>query len=539
MGKQTNRSKNFKRPIKRSEKTNLLKNNSKVNSGKPNDISWYNKNPLLLKQAGTVNFLMPQGRLLKIEQKGIVSGFHWAGAGKTFLGTYKRIPGIARLGWIPTPGIAIDAVSPINKSMVKYFTKLRLKNLSISAYDPADVGFYLLAWDSVMAFYGYMTLIYGHAKSWNFENNYYPKAILKALNVNFNDIIDHLAEFVEYIDVIKHALEKARIPKDWTYALRHMHMSAQVYKDSPNNKAQMYVFVPDVVYKYNATVPSLDPIQVGTRVTPLTFANIKEICNDLLDAIIPNEDLQIIAADMEKYFEGNWIEPQDLSWESTATPVYNEEMLWQIHNSNFLPYTDITNANITQEINVNMDAIIKWNPTFKVSDGLCCCKRILDSKAEAPSPEEVIESTRLMYTVNTITQTAEFEFNITLASCGSEILTSVQIIVFDSNNDLRVQPVTTFINSVLQNPSESVGRVMCFKLEDDQHNNVIAGQDLASMMYLSQFEYLPILYVGTSAGPTSMPCLVGIASQLDNYAVLDDEQLAIIHEQTLLSEFDL
>lgn len=519
------KSKNFKKPNNRSDWRQAVKGDKRnlkaiVPKGKDNDIAWYNQNPLLMKLSGLVNFYKRAGRNVVSELNPNFSGTH------TLM---PSLPGIARISWIPTPGVAVDGNDAINVTLNKMYTDGRLKNINYSTYDPADVGFYLLACDSIFAFYAYMQLIYTHIKTWNFENQYYPQAIAAALNVDFNDIRDNLADFLFYINLKREEISKLKIPKNIPYIARHMHMSAQVYKDNENEKSQLYVLVPQYLYKYDATIPALIPVPIGASPTKLTLANIKTIFDDMLNKVLPDEDFMTIAADIVRYYESTtfW-EVLPLDWNTINVPVYNKEMLWQIHNADFLAYTTVSNLNITQTIDANLNAIVVWNPTFTTSEGGINMKRLIDSNSPVPTAEEIVESTRLKFGVKNFTQTAPNTFTFNLDSCGSEIITNATVYYYDTSGVLTEKSFGQFVR--ISQTSALTPAIYFF----------VTNDELIMSLTNRVFEYAPIqFYILQNGANPALINIMGINAQLDNYAVLENQQLLELHTQCLFSMFNL
>lgn len=499
-----------------------------IPKGRNNDITWYSQNPLLMKIAGTVNFLSPAGSNL-----GTCDNVTVMQSTGQYDYVPERVPGIVALNWIPTPGISTDAQSPINRCANKFFTALRLKNFSTSVYDPVDVMFYFLACDSIFAAYAYLTLIYTHAKTYKFTNLYYPKAILEALNVDADDIRENLDDMLFYINMLQSQLSVLRVPKDVYFIARHMHMSAQIYKDSESDKSQLYVFVPQYLYQYDATVPELKTVAFGAEPTHMSFATLKSKVDGIINAILPDEDMNIIAADVQKYLDKDYWTVNQLDWNTAQEPVYNEEMLWQIHNANMLLYTSATGLNITQTQTPNLDTILYWSPHFVTAEPALSMKRIINSDKEDPNPEVVIESTRLMFTVKNRTfNSGNVTWEYDLETCGSEILTNVQLLMFANNNNLIKRELTTFI--------KYTSNANIIQIAQDMAKTECSFEtDMLSLVMWNQFKWHPICYLVSFNSVTGNAFFGGILADLDMYAVIDNKQLIAMNDQSLLSQFDL
>lgn len=505
-----------------------------------NDVSWYNKYPELSKISGLVNEFKPLGLTYDWNKNRTtgVTGQHWM---------IPNFPGIMTLMWIPTPGVSTSPTDPINVSMSKFFTYMRLKNFSTSVYDPVDVAFYFLAMDSIFAMYTYMCMVYTQLRTYSFVNTYTPKAIASAMNVDFEDIMNHLDNLLFYINTVKERLSVIRVPKSIDYIARHMHMSQHIFKDADIDKAQMYLFVPQYLYQYDAQTPSLNAVPVGQNSTPLTFENLKTTMDGMLQAILPDEDMNIIAADIQKYVESDYWTVNSLDWSTMESPIYDPGMLWQIHNADIFPYANASGLNITQHTDSNINTIVYWNPTFYTPEYGVESLRVIDSKVNSPTSEEIIESSRLKFTcrIDTVDST---NFGCSLISCGSEIISRAFITQrwpINYWNSIGKEFITWEFTPYVRFSGANIGSEYkaCFSTQQvsgDTSGNYYFGADLMSLLLGPQFDSSPIMYVVDQNGLTStsvMNCL-GPIGCLQNVISLDNDQVKALHDMALMSLWD-
>lgn len=338
-------------------------------------------------------------------------------------------------------------------------------------------------------------------------------------------------------------------------------MCENIYLDSGTSKAQTYLYSPEYLLKFelkgDPAVGSLTYVSVSNRNTAKTVDQLMTLGDQLLNAIIPNEDMNIMSGDILKAFgQDGVVRLTGIAENQVILPVYNQEVLSQMENSYSLSVTlGVLNGTsaITQTTDVGTGYLVE-NNTFKVTQphyqnavtGTPTLKltpvseRILNFHTPVVTPEMVMVATRLMMGVRSIDITGVNATTITgsvvLDSCGSEFISNMEVFRF----------------KYFYNSSGSITQVAV--LYEYYGTDTLVGYDLANtsvnleferLMHfnrLSTFDWHPILYpyhmnfspyqLLTSGDTTPF-------GDIDNYTIIDNANMYNMHQVALLSEFSV
>lgn len=308
--------------------------NSRVCAGsKDNDPRWYALNPQLLKDAASFPYAWPLGNRLTVGSRGKLIN-------------EGSLPGIMVMNWVPTIGYSRDGTSPVNVASINTYTKVRHDNSGHANYDHADYMMYLLAMDSVYAFHSWMRRVYGCMLTYSNTNRYYPRAIVQAMGVDFDDLQGNLADFRQYINTYAIKASALAVPANMSFMTKHYWMSEGLYYDSQQDKPQTYLFNPLGFYRFNISADEtphgwLEFARMftdGDSATAFAGCNaaaIKWKLNDfiqygdsLLAPIISDEDFGIMSGDTLKSFGVGGCYTLPVTEETyTVLPSYSSEVL--------------------------------------------------------------------------------------------------------------------------------------------------------------------------------------------------------------------
>ena len=339
-----------------------------------NDWRWYvGNNEQLAKDVASIAFGAAVGGRDRVLNTSAMSQFE-----PGFLVKDKRgLPGIMALHYTPTIGYSEDSQSPVNIAMRNVYTKIRYANSGARNYDAPNVAMYLAAMDSMHSYIAWLKFLYMNMGSYSVINRYLPKAVIMAEGVDCEDLKTHLADFRAYINTLAVQVGAYAVPANMPLFERHKWLVSHIWKDTDENKAQMYIFRPEGFYRYgyygfnderdvvhsNATSEwqcVLHPLAVdenGELLSSdqvdffhlkshnekefrlLTFKNLTEYGNKLLEPIVNSEDFNILSGDILKaYGDTGIFKVSAVSENDFILPEYSEEVLTQIHNSNALGF---------------------------------------------------------------------------------------------------------------------------------------------------------------------------------------------------------
>lgn len=330
-----------------------------VNTGAryDNDPEWYALNPLLLKDAARFPFSTVSGYPINVpkgdETRTDIADNYLSVNGQTYTPGILVIRTGSALG---TNRSSTDPAGPLTVAINALYAFIRKANSGAQNYDPNFVAAYVLAMSDAYAFYSWMVRAYGVMTQYSATNAYMPRRLVGAMGLDFDSLKDNLADFRMLINQFAFQLQSRALPKAITYTTRHIWMYENVYKDSNSDtgKEQLYLFNPIGFMKLNETanpmrleltspngkpealksvVGAITPIgNPGTRINLVTLS---QYANSLIEPIMASADFGTLSGDMTKAFgDGAMMSVLGISETYTVRPVYSQEVLTQIENSN-------------------------------------------------------------------------------------------------------------------------------------------------------------------------------------------------------------
>lgn len=363
-----------------------------------NDVSWYAPSDQLLRDSCSISFadslgLPVKGLSLRSDANKVV------------------IPGIMALEYIPYIGGNGAAVSPINQAALSLYSYVNYGNSRNTKYDPSDLMMYILGMDSAYSFHAWMMRVYGIAKLYSQVNRYYPLTLLQSIGVD-PSIITNLADFRAYINSYAWKLGSFFVPNSIPYINRHVWLNSNVFKDSPQSKSQTYMFSQRAFHVWNET-GSVEHPGSECRIeylpdTAMKYADIVTFGDKIVNNLLASQDIGIMGSDIKMAFgEGQLIQMGTMSEDYVVVPVYNPEVMPQIHNATALgePVSAESSGGsiyqrdgvIFQDLAFEANSISSDGTKFRnyYVDSAINDHVFLDSPYENPTPGDVMIMTRL------------------------------------------------------------------------------------------------------------------------------------------------
>lgn len=416
-----------------------------------NDPAWYTVNGQLLKDVSSFSWNMRLGELFTLRTSA------------TELSDYTTsVPGIMAIYNIPSIGISENNTSPVSEAMKNIYSFVRHANSGHSNYDPADLMLYLLAMDNIYTYWGYLTRALGVANVYSQTNRYMGDCLIRAMGIDPVDLRKHFADFRAYINMYAVGAMDHAVPNTMSYFLRHNWMYSNIYKDENVDRAQMYMYVPAGLYAYaidsETGAGMLQYKELALNIAAnsttkparqvLTVDMLMNYGNELLNAVKSQEDTGIMSGDIIKaYGENLWRLPQ-ISEDWGVLPIYSEEVLAQIHNTEFVGAYPCAKVKGTSEegyatnkagLDIKQDTTVgggylKFAPTFLHADNVTYDK-VLDLWVQDVSPELAMVASR-----NMVAGTEIFRMQgaspipvVKLTSVGSEICLCAYVFTYLSD----------------------------------------------------------------------------------------------------------
>jgi len=414
---------------------------------KTNDPAWYAQNAQLMSDVASFSYNYPLGTQMPDDN---VFTSRYTGQGS--------VPGICTIHTTPRIGVTGESNDPINVAQRNIYSFVRHANSgSTNRYEAPDEMLYLIAMDSAFSFIEMLKRAYGTVLTYSQTNRYFPLAAVRAQGFNFVDLQRNLSDFRAYINTLAVKVGSLCIPASMSYMARHQWMYSGMYYDTPSNqKAQVYMYVPEAFYFYTrdasgagaCTLVEFDrnayasdfcyPGVEGLNDKSLgwTFEEIVAFGNALIDPLLADQDINTMSGDILKAFGANNVYMiQTIPENYTVLPVYSPEVLSQIHNTTLFGRSinpesieDFSGSGQLNPVNINNSIIQSADKTylqnipyayfmpspvkpgeFIWSDGefqdstfgiwynqMANVKRILDFETGPVSPADAMVATRLM-----------------------------------------------------------------------------------------------------------------------------------------------
>lgn len=489
-----------------------------------NDIGWYNKNPELLRAAGSFPFASILGTRL------------W--------GKYS-VPGIMEFGWCPT--IGGEKGIPVNQAFNSMYSFIVHANSRNYKWNAPDGGLLIIAGSQVFAAIAALTRAYGTVKYYAERNLYVPDALLQSQGFNPDDLRKNLGQLWFTLNNLIDQTRQIWIPLIFPVIDRWIWLNSMIFTDAPGVTSQSYIFTQNAYFAYDETESQEGGMLIPIRKhgTSQIFDPTKNAYNvadwvgtiqDMIDKLIESEDRGIIFGDILNAYGPEKIRSMtQIPVDYVVVPTYNAEVLMQVENV-------IQNDKHVNAIGqTNNRVVVGWNSSAG-SDGNSSLEQNQSSYVlnfhipENPTPEQVMIATRLMSGGYDYLDSWWYDFTehkwqygkrVGLDTTGSEIVNSIAVWNLQASDPTHGHQ--DIIPQCWPSADENVAR-------------------LEKWLWFMTFDWHPFLYktpapfiinesTGTVvSGAKSMDPEFAFGDY-DNYTLIQREELRNLHRVALFSEW--
>lgn len=483
----------------------------KLKGAKPtsNHPQWYGAESTLMKDAANISFHNAAG--IEAQIRATDSSITLKG------NTGWTNAGIMKLDFVSVPGECGSWSDPVNVAVRDIYSYIRHANSGSKNYDAADLGMYLVAYDSAVQFYAYMVRLYGLLRTTKLQNRYTPETLVTTAGGDYNSLVANMAQLRAYINTYAARLNVMKVPSNFHLIERHMWMCSNVFMDAPIDKAQLYVFTPYKfwIYKVGETpdktkhVLDYAPGSEGSD-----FGRITRCGGELLDSILNNEDFNIMSGDIMKAYADKVFTLNLISEDYHVEPVFDPEVLMQIHNLTLTPIANEgTDWYISEDRDegTNVGAIVGHFPV-SFRDAIATrayTTPLIDMPVANPDPTLVCLATRFTNLAHATKDVATSKWVYKVHVHGTEIIVG---------GNVYIKPHTRI----------GLGGI----------NADVIGTKI------EQFAFHPFIYRATNLEPETTDTapestFYGISGDVDNWALISQEVLENIHRAALLGMYGL
>lgn len=317
------------------------------NKGKDtNDKSWHLKNVQMLKDLFTIAFNKLAGFPIWLKSN------------------LKKVP--INIGYIRTiyvdwfAGLSQDFRSMLNTAATNIWEFIRSRNAGAVNYGSSDIFVNVMfGCLDIMATSVFLTLPFKIAKMFKVQNRLLPKKLFEGLKIDYEDFNSNISIYRGRYNLLLAKASAIVVPKQFPLYDWVMSQFQYVYKDrdTDTGREQLYVNVKEAYHIYDPTtkptggevrllnMKDLDSaypegaIVFGPQSQPVKFSVLLDIWEAQINAIITDEDTNIIFGDLIKAYgsEGKFWKTSPLTEEDSIDVIYSQEYLMQLHNAIIVP----------------------------------------------------------------------------------------------------------------------------------------------------------------------------------------------------------
>lgn len=300
-----------------------------------NDVSWYARNPELLKAAASFPFASVLGNPVVPDS------------------TNMTVPGILQIAWEPTFGASADtvpyALNQASKSMYSFLVHANSRNYN---YEDQDLMILIMAGTQVYTMLASMIRAYGIAKTFSEQSRYTPDMLLDTMGFIGSDVRSNLSNMWFDINEMITRASQVWLPNTMPLLTRWFWLNSNIYCDANSSMAQNYLFVQSRYYIYDETsvssggclrplfTPDFSTGSSSSRSVAFDPSKIsykwddwKAAFNAVINALLQSEDRGIIFGDILNAYGADKIYAMgQIPVDFQIAPVYSEEVLTQIEN---------------------------------------------------------------------------------------------------------------------------------------------------------------------------------------------------------------
>nr|AVX53573.1 putative capsid [Marmot picobirnavirus] len=478
---------------------------------KYNDVSWYAKNQQMLSDAASFSYNSPLGNRIPWER---VAALPQDATGIANWIKAPEVPGLMLFKFEPGIGISKNSSSPANLAAQNIYTYVRYMNSGSKNYDQADLMLYLLAMDSIYMVWNWMKRVYGYASLYSQYNKYLPRVFAQADNVDLDDVIANMADFRYHINSLAAQISSFCVPAVMPLFVRHSWMVSNLYKDSNLLKSQMYMMSPNTYYVYSETgSPYGGYLQAKGFPNPTSGMKITDmvaVMKDMLNKVAYSEDIGVMSGDILKaYGQERLFKISPVEENYTVEPVYNEEVLNQLHNSRMV---SMSRTNITQDPDTGF---LIYDPVTTEKAVAVTDATFVNMPWDSVTPANTMVGTRLTPVLSRVDANT-----VKVQAAGSEIISRRSILYYDFDQS-------------------SAGVIQKRELPSALYMLQDVTSEMVSM--ISNFDWHPLfpMWWKTGSGDTTTYVFKGMLGDISNYTIIDNYSMEQMHTTAILSEFNV
>jgi hypothetical protein len=384
-------------------------------SGRDNDPNWYFLDKEMADQVSQFAFQELAGTNLQYGQNG--TNF-----------VEMRIPSIMNVFLNPSPGVqnSLGGVVPqrsgINLAGFRLYSKLAAYTGRQAVYGPQDISTMILKMGEVISEVEFVRRAFGVAFTYNMRNRAYPRAIIKAMGIDADDLFEHYSDYRTRFNGEITKLNQIPIPKNVAYFDKCAALYEKIYLDADSPMAQTIILQPCTTWELDESSYSggtilktsewrAKPDGTGFNDThtmgyylAMLFYRVEELLTSSTLQVVYTDLLNLATKMKVDFWKFDYLVEGYTVW-----PEYNRNFLLQFHNmvATGFPRLAYNAADLAVGYTPNNDVypdannnILLYNPGFAVINAegrkyTCApASLLIDTDNPSVTVEDRIEMTR-------------------------------------------------------------------------------------------------------------------------------------------------
>lgn len=529
------------------EKAELEALSAKKNDKGSNDLAWWKNYPELLRDVVNFPFNWIPGTRVEI-------------TGDQGASDHLRLGTVAVATLRPAIGLSTTDADAFNSQIRQLWLDMHRKYRGIGTYEKSDLGIAIIAINSVFETIAKFERMYGVINTYHVGNRVVPYALKEALRIS-NDLETNLADFRYMLNLYISKVIQLCLPKGLSVLMSDVVAISNIFKDSADRRAFMFMFDTDTYGVYDPTTLTTGGcVQFKnfglhqSGVTPdarsaFTLADVQAILEECVSALLSDDDIARICSDLiAAYGPENVMQLAYLPEEYKVEPVQDYERSLQFHN-----LTIVRNAaSIYEDSVVNAtaaDAFMAAGVPIVIyqHDNTVMCRLgvsderaggytlnsglvyptvdsssvdptygrsgevIFDTWVDQPGETEVMCGTRYTSLCGNRVATATNVYRQSAVAFGTKVCSKLTLYAFDQGSSYIATPIFGSVWDVTWTQA-----------------NVI------SVNRFTQMDWHPLFYVANTATGD-----IELFGDIDNFTKIGAENLRRLHEVALLSGYKI
>lgn len=373
-------------------------NNGDRSVGDVNDPNYYFTDETLKNQIATFSFNQFTGVPFKL-------GLNAAG------NSVKRTNAtVMSIMLNPSAGFTtgVGSSNSLNLAALSLYTKLSANNAKTSSYAPQDLTTLILGVGQLIAIASHCARTFGLARLFNYRNRAYPRTIIQATGVDYDDLVDNFADYRNRYNLLMVAASQIPIPATIPYFSKCSEIYAHAYLDMEGSSmAQTYVLCPESTWILNEEAQggtSLDvfKIKADQNGQTKTMNTLLGALQSMIEALLNSTTLNAVYSDILRVADKEGMPLYSFTTipdDYTVMPVYNKEIRKWINNLTVMgaPLDTPQDDSYTPGNRVLPDPAnngVKYRPQFGLVMN-STINPILNFDSSDTTVDDIVEATRL------------------------------------------------------------------------------------------------------------------------------------------------